>query len=151
VTTIRQTALALLQAARAIAPAMGLHPTRVVVRTRTWSSGKVQTGTATVSDLVLGAPAPAGGATLPPHVHGTSGDQEITVGPLTPFDAAASPAGFTPAQLVPSESAGVEYYYLVTFPDGVARAFVVAGRGLDTTRPLHWTVKLRALDRKVPF
>lgn len=148
---VRQAALAALAAARGIAPALGMHQVRVVVRTRTWSSGRPQTGTPTDVDLVLGAPDPGTGQMLQPHVKGLAGDPEIVVGPLTPFDAAAAPRGFTPAQLAPGDAAGVEYYYLVTFPDGVPRAYTVAPRSLDTSSPLHFTVKLKALDRKVPF
>jgi hypothetical protein len=147
----RQAALSALHGARAIAPSLGFHDVRVVVRTRTWSSGRVQTGVPTVADLAVGAPDPASGAILPPHVEGTSGDVEITVGPVTPFDPVAAPRGYTAAQLNPSAAAGVEYYYLVTFPDGVSRAFVLTPRGMDTSRPLRVMLKLRALDRAVPF
>jgi hypothetical protein len=150
-TNARASALAALHVARGIAPAMGFHRVRVVVRTRTWSSGRVQTGTAANVDLVLGAPDPSGGATLPPHVKGTAGDPEIEVGPLTPFDVTAAPRGFTVAQLNPALVPGVEYYYVVTFPDGVPRPYILAPRGLNTDRALHYTVKLRALDRATPF
>ncbi len=137
--TLRDNLLPVLQSARALVSSLGMHQVSVVVRTRTWSSGKIQTGSAVVSDLTL---------TPTPHVKGTSGDVEVVVGPVTPYHGTG---GYTPAQLNPSDAAGVEYYYLVTFPDGVARAFVVQPRGIDTTRPMRIMVKLRALDRKAPF
>lgn len=149
--TPRQAGLIALQAVRGIAPALGFHQTSVVVRTRTWSSGRIQTGAATVSDLILGSPDPVTLQIIPPHVEGAQTDAEIKVGPLTPFEPIASPRGFTPTQLVPSEAAGIEYYYLVTFPGNVARRFLVAPRGLDTTNPLHYTVKLQVIDRPLPF
>jgi hypothetical protein len=148
--TLQQQLLGVLQTARGIAPALGLHRVTVSVRTRTWS-GHVQTGTSAVSTVVLGAPDPISGAMLPPHVAGTSGDPEVTVGPLTPFDPVTAPRGFTVAQLNPGPAPNVESYWLLTFPDGVSRQYQVVPRGIDTTRPLHYTVKLKALDRKLPF
>lgn len=149
--TLRDSLLPVVHAARGLVSALGMHQTSVVVRTRTWSSGRIQTGTPTDSSLTLGAPHPVTGVKVPPHVHGTSGDVEIMVGPLTPYNATTCPTGYTPQQLNPGDAPGVEYYYLVTFPDGVARRFVVLPRGLDTTRPMRVMVKLRADDRKVPF
>jgi hypothetical protein len=149
--TPRQAALVALQGARGIAPALGFHQTSVLVRTRTWTSGKVNSGTATVADLVLGSPDPVTEQLLPPHVVGTHGDAEITVGPLTPFDPVASPRGFTPAQLVPGPAPGIEYFYLVTFPGNVQRRYLVAPRGFTTTSSLHYTVKLQVIERPVPF
>lgn len=147
---VRSAALAALAAARGIAPALGMHQVRVVVRTRTYTGGKTQVGPSTAVDLVLGAPDPSTGQILPPHVHGTSGDPELTVGPLTPFDPVVAPRGFTLAQLNPPDAAGVEHYYVVTFPGGIVRPYVLLPHGLDATNPLHITLKLKLLDRKVP-
>lgn len=149
--SLRRQVLGVLQAVRGIPGALDMHTVRVAVRTKTWSSGKIQTGTSKFAELVIGSPSPFGGAIVPPHVDGTYGDPEVTVGPIQPFDPVTSPRGFTPAQLNPGESPGVEYYYWITYPDGVGRPYVVMPRGLDTKNPLHYTVKLRTLDRKVPF
>jgi hypothetical protein len=149
--TPRQAALAGLAVVRGVAPMLGFHPVSVLLRTRTRSSGKIQTGPATTADLVIGHPSPTSGQILPPHIKGEHTDAEITVGPLTPFDAVASPRGYTRAQLLPSDAAGVEYYYLVTWEGGLQRRYLVAPRGLDTTDPLGWRVKLQVIDRPMSF
>lgn len=143
--TLRDDLLEVLDEARSIPDDLGLHQVLVSIRTRTWSSGKLQTGTPSDSVLDL---------TPTPHVLGTSGDPEITVGPVTPAYAASftNPAGgYTPAQLNPAVQAGVEYAYRVTFNDGITRDYVLQPRGLNTDRAMRYMLKLRALDRAVPF
>lgn len=124
--------------ARAICDELGIRRTTVVLRTRTWSSGKMQTGTSTTASTEI----------LPrPHVDGSAGDPEIKLHITPKFTG----GGYTPAQLAAGDVAGVESYFAVTFPDGVERAYALAPRGLDTTRPLRYTLRLLSLDRKVPF
>ncbi len=57
--------------------------------------------------------------------------------------------GYTPAQLLPSDADGFEYFYLVTGPDGTARPYSVAE--IDTRGPIFYEVTLAPLDRGIPF
>lgn len=107
----------------------------VTVRTRTWSGGVVQKGTPTDTDLVL---------TPPPKV--VEEGREVRVGPITPKFPGG---GYSPAELNPRDKPGVEFFYLLTGPDGVARPFTLVD--LDTSRPFTYKLRLTALDRKVPF
>ncbi len=121
-------------------PGIDVRPSRVIVRTRTWSSGRIQTGTAIVSDLEL----------LPvPHVRATAGDPSMLVGPITPAYPGPPPGGYTPAQLNPADSAGTETVHVILGPDGVERPYKLLK--LSNTSALHYTLELQALDRVVPF
>ena len=107
----------------------------VTLRTRTWSGGVVQKGTPTDADLSLSPP---------PKV--VESGREALVGPITPKYLGG---GYAPAELNPRDKAGVEFFYLLTGPDGVARAFSLVD--FDTSRPFSIMLRLVALDRKVPF
>ncbi len=143
--TLRDDLLEVLDDARRIADDLGMHQVAVSVLTRTWSSGRIQTGSFVDATLTLDPV---------PHVRGTSGDPEVVVGPITPQYPASMLApggGYTPAQLNPTQISGVQYYYKITFNDGVARNYVLQDRGMDTSTPMRYMVRLRALDRNVPF
>lgn len=145
--TLRDDLLEVLDEARAIADDLGMHQVLVTLRQRTWSSGKINTGVSTITDTVISPT---------PHVRGTSGDQEIDVGPITPAYAASlgfPSGGYTPAELNPSTVPGADpdYYFLITFNDGVVRKYVLQPRGVDTSRPMRIMLKLKTLDRKTPF
>jgi len=107
----------------------------VTIRTRTWSGGVVQKGTPTDADLVLSPP---------PKV--VESGREVRVGPITPKYPGG---GYAPAELNPRDQAGVEFFYLLTGPDGTPRAFSLVD--IDTSRPFSIMLRLVALDRKVPF
>ena len=92
-------------------PTIDVRPTRVFVRTRTWSSGRIQTGSPVVTDLEL----------LPiPPVRATAGDPSMVVGPITPAYPGPPSGGYTPAQLNPADSAGTESVHVLLGPAGVA-------------------------------
>lgn len=121
-------------------PGFDVRQNRVIVRRRTWSSGKIQTGTATVADLEI----------LPrPHVTGAAGDPVLTVGPITPAYPVPPAGGYTPAQLNPADSPGLEWTYVVIGPDGVERAY--KSMRFTNTKPLRYMLELTSLDRVVPF
>lgn len=109
----------------------------VVVRTRTWASGKVGTdvSTATVSDLTI----------LPrPRVR-EDGDKILVVEGVV----ASNPkGGYTLAQLRPSTSAGVEFYYSVTGANGTHAYSLL---DIDTSSAFLYSLRLQALTRATPF
>jgi hypothetical protein len=125
---------------RAIPGALGLRPTRVFVRSRTWSSGKIQTGTPTIANLEI----------LPtPRVTATAGDPSMRIGPITPAYQGPPAGGYTTAQLNPGDAPGFEHVYILLGPDGVERAYKLLK--LSTTRALHYTLELQSFDRVVPY
>ena len=114
---------------------LDIRPYTVTVRTRTWSGGVVQKGVPTDADLLLSPP---------PKV--VENGREARVGPITPKHAGG---GYSPSELNPRDQPGVEFFYLLTGPDGVGRAFALVD--IDTSRPFSYTLRLTSLDRKVPF
>lgn len=107
----------------------------VKVRTRTWSGGKVKLGTESDSDLTLENV----------QVREVNGDRELEVYAITPSHVGG---GYTPAQLNPSLSAGVESYYVVTGPNGTHSYTLTA---IDTSEWFEYKIRLSALNRAVPF
>lgn len=143
--TLRDDLLGVIDSARGIAADLGMHQVLVSIRTRTWSEGRMQSGIPTDVTLIISPT---------PHVRGSSGDPEVLCGPITPAYPATNtmPAGgYTPAQLNPSQANGIQYFYSIAFNDGVTRNYVVQDRGLDTSTPMRYMLKLKALDRGVPF
>jgi hypothetical protein len=112
--------------------------TRVIVRTRTWSGGEVKLGTPSDVEIEL-FPRPrvrdAGG-----------GGTTVTIGPITPQNA---DGGYTPIQLNPEESDGVESYYILIGPDGEERAYKLIE--INDKRAFSYTLTLQALERRTPF
>jgi hypothetical protein len=152
VTTLRDRLLPRVQAARARVGTLGMHQVPVTLRSWTMSSGKTQTGTPVLNpDLVLGA-ADATGTIWPPHVRGEPTDVEIKVEYITPaWSNGSASGGYSPSQLAPADQpAGFTYVYVVAWPSG-ARNYILGPRGLDTTKPLHYTLHLKSTDRKVPY
>ncbi len=135
--TLRDSLLPVINNCRRIIDDLGFRTARVIVRTKTWTSGRIQTGDAFVEDLELD-PVPS--------VVGTAGDPKLTVTKLTPSFARG---GYTPAQLNPADSPGVEFVYIIIGPDEVERAYRLAQ--IDLTGSLGYTLKLEALNRAVPF
>lgn len=132
--------------------ALGMHQPTVTLRSWTYASGKHGTGPVTpLPDLVIGAP-DTSGIFHPPHVRGTPSDVEIKVDYITPRWAnQTGVGGYTPQQLVPADQgSGFGFLYVIGWAGG-PRNYVVKPRGLDTSRPLHYTLYLQATDLKVPF
>lgn len=107
----------------------------VVVRTTTWSSGEVGTGTATVSDYTI----------LPRPRVKEDGDKNLIVKGVVPSH---PKGGSTVAQLNPTNAAGAESYYVVTGANGEHFYQLV---DIDTSQAFGWTLKLQALTRPTPF
>lgn len=118
---------------------LGFAPATVTVRTVTWSSGKVGTGTATVSDLLI----------TPNPLVTEKGDRTLLVGPIQPPH---DGGGYTIAQLRPTTSAGVEYYYVITGENGTHNYSLT---GIDSSSPeglfVEYMLNLSALTRPTPF
>lgn len=135
--TLRDDVLPIISAGWGLVEDFGFAPYTVTVRTRTWSGGTVQLGTATVSDLVLSPN---------PQVE-ENGDAILKVYGITPSHAGG---GYTYAQLRPSESAGAEYYYSVSGPNGT---HLYSLDSIDTSETFgaEYTLTLRALTRAMPF
>lgn len=110
---------------------------RVIVRSRTWSSGEINVGVPTVNDIEL---------TPTPKVQGVAGDPIVTVGPITP---AYTGGGYTPAQLNPEDAPGFEYYYVLIFPDGVERPYKLVL--FTTPRPFRYMLQLESIGQQKPF
>ena len=142
--TLRDDLLSVVDDAREIVAELGMHQVRCSVNTRVWSLG-FNTGVPTDSVLVIWPT---------PHVVGTSGDPEVTVGPITPAYPATwgtRAGGFTPQQLNPAMIANTEYYWLLTFYDGISRQYELEPRGLNTDRAMRYICRLRVLGRRMPF
>ena len=117
---------------------LGLRPTAVTIRTRTWSGGDIRLGTSSDSDLVL-QPSPK---------VQDRGDGTIEIGPIVPQHPRG---GYTVAQLNPlpalSESAAVEVYYIVDGPNGTYRYTLL---GIDSRKAFRYTLTLKILERAAP-
>jgi len=135
--TLQSSLLPVLDSARTLLDTFGLRQTRVIVRSRTWSSGEIQVGTAAVVDLEL-APRPK--------VKGLAGDPVLEVGPITPEH---TTGGYTPAQLNPDDAPGFEYVYVCVGRDGVERPYKLGK--MTTTRSFRYMLELQSLGRVVPF
>jgi len=134
--TLRDGVLPIISAGWALVEAFGFAPYTVTIRTRTWSSGKVKLGTTSDADLTLSPN---------PQVTEADGDKVLELFGITPSNGTI---GHTPEQLNPSLVAGVEYYYVVTGPNGTHNYSVAS---LDTSDPVEYKVKLDALTRAMPF
>lgn len=112
----------------------------VTRRVRTWTGGdsgaEVRLGTSTDDDVEL----------LPrPHVREVNGDQELTVGPITP---SCTAGGYTVEQLNPTLTAGQELIYVVVGANGT-RTYALAS--LDTSRAFTYMLRLQGLERATPY
>jgi hypothetical protein len=140
---------------RGLIAALGLNQIPVTLKSWVWSSGRIQTGVAVPrADLVIGSVPPGSLTPQPPVVRGTSGDLSVLVEYLTPafydVDGVTQIGGYTPAQLIPDDAPGLEWLYELTWPIG-PRRYIVEPRGIDTSKPLHYSLRLVSIDRKVPF
>lgn len=133
--TLRDSTLPALNSVRAVVSALGLRTSRVVVRTVTWSGGSTKLGTPTTSDLVISPD---------PKVSETDGGQGLLVQYITPAHAGG---GYTVEQLRPADVTGTETYYVVTGDNGTYPYALV---DIDSTAPLHYTLRLRKLERTDP-
>ncbi len=120
-------------------PGILVRNTTVTVRTVTWSTGRVRTGTPTVSDLLL----------VPnPQVRELDGDRRLEVKWITP---AYAGGGYTLDQLRPPSgdlAPGVEFFYVVSGDNGEHPYSLTS---IDTNHALHFNLILETLDRVLPF
>lgn len=133
--TLRDAILPALNGVRAVVADLGLRTSRVVVRTVTWSGGSTKLGTTGTVDLVL---------TPDPKVREIDGGQGLLVEYVTPSHAGG---GYTVEQLRPADVAGTETFYVVTGDNGTYPYALV---DIDSTAPLHYTLRLRKLERTDP-
>lgn len=118
---------------------LDIRTTTVVQRVRTWTGGddgsEVGLGTPTDSDTTISPR---------PKVRELS-DTEIEVGPITPSH---STGGYTVAQLNPTLVAGQQCYWIIGGPAG-DKTFQLTE--IDTTKPLRYMLRMKAITRPVPF
>ena len=133
--TLRDDLLPIVQDGRALIQDFGLRQSRVVIRTRTWSTGKTRSGTYTDVDLEL----------LPrPRIKET-GDEALNVDRVTPQNTSG---GYTVAQLNPPDTAGVEIIYVVTAPNGT-KDYRLAS--IEDKGNFGYSMVLIPLNRPRPF
>lgn len=150
--SLRDQLLPVVHAARGIVGALGMHQPSVTLRSWTTASGKAGTGAPVpLPDLPIGA-YDVSGVLRPPHVRGQPSDVEIVVDLITPaWSSGAASGGFTPQQLAPTDQpGGFAYVYVIGWAGG-PRNYIVKPRGLDTSKPLHYTLYLQSTDTRVPF
>jgi hypothetical protein len=120
---------------------LGFSPHTVTVRTVTWSGGpdgpEVGLGDPTTSDLLI--------EPNPPVKEERNGE-ELVVGPITP---SFGSGGYTFAQLRPTDTgaAGIEFYYVVTGPEGTNNYQLV---DITTQESFEIMLRLRSLERRLP-
>ncbi len=134
--TLRDDMLSIISNGWALAQSLGVTQYTITIRTRTWSGGKVQSGTPTVADATLSPN---------PWVEERDKGRELVCSGITPSDGTI---GYTPAQLNPSTSAGVEFYYIATGPNGTHS---YALTDLDSSDAFEYKLTLTALTRALPF
>jgi hypothetical protein len=143
---------------RATAGFLGMNQVSVTLTSWVWTAADgrndIGTGTPTPNaSLPIGDVFPGSGLQNP-KVIGTSGDPEVTIDLITPAyyaaDGVTQLGGFTPDQLNPLDSPGLEYLYVLGWPQG-PRNYALSARGVEFHRPMHYTLHLIAVDRAVPF
>lgn len=134
--SLRDNLLKVISNGWAIAQSKGVTQYTITIRTRTWSGGKVQLGTATDSNLAI---------TPNPWVEEQSAGKQLLLSGITPSDGTI---GYTPSQLNPSLSAGVESYWVVTGPNGTHNYQLT---NIDTADAFEYKLVLDALTRAAPF
>lgn len=113
-----------------------IRTSRVIVRSRVWSSGtQVNLGVATITNLEI-APRPKV----------IDQGNEVLQVIVTPVNAKG---GYSFAQLRPDDVAATEYVYIVIGPDGVERPYCLTS--IDTRRSFRTTLTLQPTGMAVPF
>lgn len=132
--TLRDEVLPIIDAARSLIQDFGLRQTRVFRRNGQWDGGEIHLGNLTNTDTEI----------LPrPKVEDTG--RGLKVSKVTPSYGAG---GFTPEQLRPSESVGLDHHYLVIKPDGTGRPYFLAE--CNFTKNFGYELALEPLDRDQP-
>lgn len=135
--TLREDLVPVVDAGRQLVDTLGFRLRPVIVRTRTWSGGRVGSGTATNADVTL-TPRPKV-AEPPARVLSESGGR-WEAGDLQVTRVSAT---YDEADLAPAVTAGVEVVYLV---DGREYAIV----GAPARRSFGWDLQLRRRTRAAP-
>lgn len=133
--SLRDDVLPTIQDGWSLVQEFGFTRWTVTVRTRAWSSGEVKLGTPTESDTVL---------TPNPWVT-ERGDGTLYLEGITPTHTSG---GYSHAQLRPPSSAGVEYYYVVSGPNGT-HSYDLAS--IDDSDAAEIKLLLTPLQRQKPF
>ena len=135
--TLRKALLPVVDTIRGLAgpDTLDIRPFAVRIRTRAWSTGIVQSGLSTVTDVAI-----------EPRPRVILRGREAVIGPVTPE---YEDGGYAPGTLNPAEQPGVELYYVIEGPDKVPRPYTLID--LDTSRPFGYMLRLLAIDRRVPF
>ena len=138
--TLRDDVLPIVDLGRQIIDDLGFRQFRFEILTRTWSSGKIGSGTPSDSYRTI--------APNPKAVE-QEGGKKLLVGPLTP---AYAGGGYTPTELRVGDTAGVQVRWKVTGPFSSGKTSVWATvSNIDTAKPLRYMLTLSILDRDSPF
>lgn len=126
-----------------------IRPNSISVVVRTWSSGKIGSGTPTDSTPLVLTPVPKVREVSTREVASSGGRFEmgdLRVGPITPSYTGPPAGGYTTAQVAPEVAPdldGVEVLYLVTGPDAGEYRRI----SINTDFALHYTLTLRRSNR----
>jgi hypothetical protein len=141
--TLRDDVLPIVDLGRQIIDDLGFRQFSFEIVTRTWSSGKIGSGTPTDTSRTI--------APNPKAVEQENG-KKLLVGPLTPAYTAGVGGGYTPTDLRAGDAAGVQVRWKITgpFSSGKTSVWAVVSN-LDTGKPLRYMLTLSILDRDSPF
>lgn len=141
--TLREDVLPIVESGRQIIDDLGFRVFTVEILTRTWSAGKINSGT----------PSDAYEPILPrPKVVEKEGGKKLLIGPITPAYIVGSGGGYEPGDLRPADAAGVQVKWKVTgpFSSGYAAVHGVV-TDIDTSKPLRYMVTLTVTEREAPI
>lgn len=138
--TLRDDVLPIVDLGRQIIDDLGFRQFRFEILTRTWSSGKIGSGTASDSYRTISPN---------PKAVEQEGGRKLLVGPLTP---SYGGGGYTPSELRAGDTAGTQTRWKVTgpFSSGKTSVWAVVSN-IDTSKPLRYMLTLSILDRDSPF
>lgn len=132
--TVVDDALPILNEGRQLLTDFGLRPVRVFVRRDLWSE-EIQLGDLERDDTEL----------LPRPKVETLGQDGFRVSNITPAHAGG---GWSPVDLQPGFSAGLDFYYVVVSADGALARYRLAH--IDQTSPFRYELQIRTFERPTP-
>lgn len=141
--TLRDDVLPIVNVGRQIVDDLGFRQFTCEIVTRTWSTGKIRSGTFTDSAQTISPN---------PKLVERDGGKTLVIGPLTPRYTIGAGGGYTPETLRPADVAGVEVFWRVTgpFSSGYASVRAVV-TDIDTGKPLRYMVTLTVRERENPL
>ena len=137
--SLRTDLIPVVDAGRTLAQDLGFRQRSVTVRTREWSGGKIDSGTATDIDVTL-SPWPK--VSEPPARLVADAPGQYEAGDVIVSKISAT---YEEADLNPLPVAGTEIIWLVIGLDGVAREYKIVGAPKNLS--FGWTVQLRRRNR----